>query len=81
MSRFSVNLPDKLDSWLQQQAAESNRTKNGQLVHLIEQAQQRQPRRVEFLCGCALSCGDDRHRWRVDVPMEGDGCNCGKVRW
>lgn len=81
MPRFSINLPIELDTWLQGQADDQQRTKNAQLIYFLEQVKDRQPRQVLFVCGNDVLCCPDRHNFGSDTPMEGEACNCGKVRW
>ena len=38
MARFTVDIPDDLNDWLIEQAEKDNRSKNKQIVYLLERA-------------------------------------------
>jgi hypothetical protein len=81
MSRFSIQLPDNLNTWLDQQAAEASRTKNGQIIAVLERAMSVSARQFVAYTGYTLPCNGNCHYFSHDVPMEDEECNCGKVRW
>jgi hypothetical protein len=81
MTRFSIQLPDNLNTWLDQQAMAAQRTKNGEIVAILEQAMSKTARQFVVYTGHELFCVGSCHYFKCDVPMENEECNCGKVRW
>lgn len=81
MARFSIQLPDNLNTWLDYQAAAEQRSKNAQIITVLEQAMSKSARQIMAYAGYNLPCQANRHYFKCDKPKENEACNCGKVRW
>lgn len=81
MVRFSVQLPTILNHWLEGQAQQNQRSKNAEVVYILEQFWRKQARTIRIMTGYNLPCNHDRHYFKQAAPGDNDICNCGKVRW
>lgn len=76
MARFSVDIPDELDTWLERQAELNSRSKNKHICHLLTQVM-RDNAGPRYLTNSALMCSAGHHRFVKAEPAVSDFCNCG----
>lgn len=79
MSRFSVQISDELNDWLEEQARLNHRPKNKQLEHILSIAQKmplfsNEPRHT---LGSPKMCYNGQHHFKQADPAASDFCNCG----
>lgn len=76
MISLTIRIPDDLHHWLANQAQVYQRSKNKQILYLLERARREYDGpRAEVSSG--LMCGNGTHRFIRAEPAHGDFCNCG----
>lgn len=76
MVRFTLPIPDDLNTWLIQDARKNGRSKNKQIEYLLSQARKETERR-RCLIGSAAMCANGNHNFKSDNPEINEFCNCG----
>lgn len=73
MVRFSIQIPDTLNAWLQQQANLNFRSKNQQIEFMLSSLYQSASRCVT---GSGEMCAGRQHHFASADPATNEPCNC-----
>lgn len=75
MARFTLDIADELNTWLTEQAALNHRSKNGQIVHILELFKKDNDTPRHNLDTSYL-CHNGVHNFASSSPATNDYCNC-----
>ena len=75
MQSMTIRIPDDLMQWVGKQAKSSNRTKNGQIQHILEQYKKTDDKPRYILNHSGL-CHNGTHNFKSSEPSTKDFCNC-----
>jgi hypothetical protein len=76
MARFTLDISDELNNQITRLALLSNRSKNKQIKHLLEQALKEYDK-PRYILNHSGMCHNGTHNFKSNTPEISEFCNCG----